>query len=54
MAGSSFQFIFHGEGYTDERNPCQEKPNAKIRTRVQGPGDRCRKLWYNSELKKRD
>lgn len=37
MAGSSFQFVFHGEGYTDEQNPAQEKPNAKIRTRVQGP-----------------
>ncbi|KAK5611843.1 hypothetical protein CRENBAI_008680 [Crenichthys baileyi] len=37
MEGSSFQFSFYGEGYTDEQDPGQGKPNAKIRTLVQGP-----------------
>ncbi|MEQ2290266.1 hypothetical protein AMECASPLE_001645 [Ameca splendens] len=37
MEGSSFQFSFYGEGYTDEQDPTQGKPNAKIRTLVQGP-----------------
>ncbi|XP_043952115.1 saccharopine dehydrogenase-like oxidoreductase [Gambusia affinis] len=37
MEGSSFQLSFYGEGYTDGQDPAQGKPNAKIRTRVQGP-----------------
>ncbi|XP_017159644.1 saccharopine dehydrogenase-like oxidoreductase isoform X1 [Poecilia reticulata] len=37
MEGSSFQFSFYGEGYTDGQDPTQGKPNAKIRTLVQGP-----------------
>uniref|UniRef100_A0A3Q2GFU3 Saccharopine dehydrogenase-like oxidoreductase n=1 Tax=Cyprinodon variegatus TaxID=28743 RepID=A0A3Q2GFU3_CYPVA len=37
MEGSSFQFSLYGEGYTDEQDPTQGKPNAKIRTLVQGP-----------------
>ncbi|XP_054892904.1 saccharopine dehydrogenase-like oxidoreductase [Poeciliopsis prolifica] len=37
MEGSSFQFSFYGEGYTDGQDPAQGKPNAKIRTLVQGP-----------------
>uniref|UniRef100_A0A3Q0RLK2 Saccharopine dehydrogenase-like oxidoreductase n=1 Tax=Amphilophus citrinellus TaxID=61819 RepID=A0A3Q0RLK2_AMPCI len=37
MEASSFQFTFYGEGYTQEQDPSQGKPNAKIRTRVQGP-----------------
>lgn len=39
MEGSSFQFSLYGEGYTDEQDPTQGKPNAKIRTLVQGPGN---------------
>ncbi|XP_037553441.1 saccharopine dehydrogenase-like oxidoreductase [Nematolebias whitei] len=37
MEGSSFQFSFYGEGYTEDQDPSQGKPNAKIRTLVQGP-----------------
>ncbi|XP_069549858.1 saccharopine dehydrogenase-like oxidoreductase [Brachyistius frenatus] len=37
MEGSSFQFGFHGVGYTEEQDPSHGKPNAKIRTVVQGP-----------------
>lgn len=37
MEASSFQFTFYGDGYTQEQDPSQGKPNAKIRTRVQGP-----------------
>uniref|UniRef100_A0A674EPW4 Saccharopine dehydrogenase-like oxidoreductase n=1 Tax=Salmo trutta TaxID=8032 RepID=A0A674EPW4_SALTR len=37
MEGSSFQFAFYGEGYTDGQDPSQGRPNAKIRTLVQGP-----------------
>uniref|UniRef100_A0A673BWK7 Saccharopine dehydrogenase-like oxidoreductase n=1 Tax=Sphaeramia orbicularis TaxID=375764 RepID=A0A673BWK7_9TELE len=37
MEGSSFQFAFYGEGYTEEQDPSQGKPNGKIRTLVQGP-----------------
>ncbi|XP_031586758.1 saccharopine dehydrogenase-like oxidoreductase [Oreochromis aureus] len=37
MEASSFQFTFYGEGYTEEQDTSQGKPNAKIRTRVQGP-----------------
>ncbi|XP_060923763.1 saccharopine dehydrogenase-like oxidoreductase [Limanda limanda] len=37
MEASSFQFAFYGEGYTEGADPSQGKPNAKIRTLVQGP-----------------
>ncbi|KAM4603137.1 saccharopine dehydrogenase-like oxidoreductase [Polymixia lowei] len=37
MEDSSFQFSFYGEGYTEGQDPSQGKPNAKIRTLVQGP-----------------
>ncbi|XP_062862876.1 saccharopine dehydrogenase a, tandem duplicate 1 [Trichomycterus rosablanca] len=37
MEGSSFQFAFYGEGYTEGQDPSQGKPDAKIRTLVQGP-----------------
>ncbi|KAM3876669.1 saccharopine dehydrogenase-like oxidoreductase [Diretmus argenteus] len=37
MEGASFQFAFYGEGYTEGQDPSQGKPNAKIRTLVQGP-----------------
>ncbi|KAM6979426.1 saccharopine dehydrogenase-like oxidoreductase [Aplochiton taeniatus] len=37
MEGSSFQFAFYGEGYTEGQDPSQGKPNSKIRTLVQGP-----------------
>uniref|UniRef100_A0AAR2ITV7 Saccharopine dehydrogenase-like oxidoreductase n=1 Tax=Pygocentrus nattereri TaxID=42514 RepID=A0AAR2ITV7_PYGNA len=37
MEGSSFRFAFYGEGYTEGQDPSQGKPNAKIRTLVQGP-----------------
>uniref|UniRef100_A0A6Q2YPK2 Saccharopine dehydrogenase-like oxidoreductase n=1 Tax=Esox lucius TaxID=8010 RepID=A0A6Q2YPK2_ESOLU len=37
MEGSSFQFAFHGEGYTEGQDPSQGPPNSKIRTLVQGP-----------------
>ncbi|XP_029316220.1 saccharopine dehydrogenase-like oxidoreductase [Cottoperca gobio] len=37
MAGSSFQFAFYGEGYTEGQDPSQGKPNSKIRTLVKGP-----------------
>ncbi|XP_030631771.1 saccharopine dehydrogenase-like oxidoreductase [Chanos chanos] len=37
MEGSSFRFAFFGEGYTEGTDPSQGKPNAKIRTLVQGP-----------------
>uniref|UniRef100_A0AAZ3QG36 Saccharopine dehydrogenase-like oxidoreductase n=1 Tax=Oncorhynchus tshawytscha TaxID=74940 RepID=A0AAZ3QG36_ONCTS len=37
MEGSSFQFAFYGEGYTEGQDPSQGRPNAKIRTLVQGP-----------------
>lgn len=39
MAESSFQFAFYGEGYTEEQDPTKGKPNAKIRTLIQGPGN---------------
>ena len=42
MEGSSFQFAFYGEGYTEGEDPSQGKPNAKIRTLVQGPGN-----WFH-------
>ncbi|XP_021440191.2 saccharopine dehydrogenase-like oxidoreductase [Oncorhynchus mykiss] len=37
MEGSSFKFAFYGEGYTEGQDPSQGRPNAKIRTLVQGP-----------------
>ncbi|XP_026995612.2 saccharopine dehydrogenase a, tandem duplicate 1 [Tachysurus fulvidraco] len=37
MEGSSFQFAFFGEGYTEGQDPSQGKPDSKIRTLVQGP-----------------
>ncbi|CAK6963994.1 saccharopine dehydrogenase-like oxidoreductase [Scomber scombrus] len=37
MEGSSFRFALYGEGYTEEQDPTQGKPNGKIRTLVQGP-----------------
>ncbi|CAN9506939.1 unnamed protein product [Ophioblennius macclurei] len=37
MEASSFQFAFYGEGYTEDQDPSKGKPNAKIRTLVQGP-----------------
>ncbi|KAG7481946.1 saccharopine dehydrogenase-like oxidoreductase [Solea senegalensis] len=37
MEGSSFQFAFYGEGYTEGEDPSQGKPSGKIRTLVQGP-----------------
>ncbi|KAF4083770.1 hypothetical protein AMELA_G00120370 [Ameiurus melas] len=37
MEGASFRFAFFGEGYTEGQDPSQGKPNAKIRTLVQGP-----------------
>ncbi|XP_065109616.1 saccharopine dehydrogenase-like oxidoreductase [Paramisgurnus dabryanus] len=37
MEGSSFRFGFFGEGYTEGVDPTEGKPNAKIRTTVQGP-----------------
>ncbi|KAG9268980.1 saccharopine dehydrogenase-like oxidoreductase [Astyanax mexicanus] len=37
MEGSSFRFGFYGEGYTEGQDPSEGKPNAKIRTLVQGP-----------------
>ncbi|KAL0969322.1 hypothetical protein UPYG_G00225560 [Umbra pygmaea] len=37
IEGSSFQFAFYGEGYTEGQEPGQARPNAKIRTLVQGP-----------------
>ncbi|XP_063080153.1 saccharopine dehydrogenase a, tandem duplicate 1 [Engraulis encrasicolus] len=37
MEGASFSFAFYGEGYTEGQDPSQGKPNAKIRTVVQGP-----------------
>ncbi|KAI7804275.1 saccharopine dehydrogenase a, tandem duplicate 1 [Triplophysa rosa] len=37
MEGSSFRFAFFGEGYTEGLEPTEGKPNAKIRTLVQGP-----------------
>ncbi|XP_051503012.1 saccharopine dehydrogenase-like oxidoreductase [Myxocyprinus asiaticus] len=37
MEGSSFRFAFFGEGYTKGQDPTEGKPNAKIRTLVQGP-----------------
>lgn len=44
MEGSSFQFSFYGQGYTEDQDPSQGKPNAKIRTLVQGPGKLDQKL----------
>ena len=38
MEGSSFQMAFYGEGYTEGKDPSHGKPNGKIRTVVQGPG----------------
>uniref|UniRef100_A0A673MA27 Saccharopine dehydrogenase-like oxidoreductase n=1 Tax=Sinocyclocheilus rhinocerous TaxID=307959 RepID=A0A673MA27_9TELE len=35
--GSSFRFIFLGEGYTEGSDPSEGKPNGKIRTLVKGP-----------------
>uniref|UniRef100_A0A8C1WF99 Saccharopine dehydrogenase-like oxidoreductase n=1 Tax=Cyprinus carpio TaxID=7962 RepID=A0A8C1WF99_CYPCA len=37
MEGSSFRFIFIGEGYTEGSDPSEGKPNGKIRTLVKGP-----------------
>ncbi|RXN27351.1 saccharopine dehydrogenase-like oxidoreductase [Labeo rohita] len=37
MEGSSFSFIFLGEGYTEGTDPSEGKPNGKIRTLVKGP-----------------
>ncbi|XP_066532086.1 saccharopine dehydrogenase a, tandem duplicate 1 [Hoplias malabaricus] len=37
MEGSSFRFANFGEGYTEGQDPSEGKPNAKIRTLVQGP-----------------
>ncbi|XP_048046854.1 saccharopine dehydrogenase a, tandem duplicate 1 [Megalobrama amblycephala] len=37
MEGTSFHFIFFGEGYTEDQDPTEGKPNAKIRTVVKGP-----------------
>ncbi|XP_061820291.1 saccharopine dehydrogenase-like oxidoreductase [Nerophis lumbriciformis] len=37
MEASSFRFVLHGEGYTEELDPSQGKPNGKICTLVQGP-----------------
>lgn len=37
MAGSSFQLVFYGEGYTQGKDPKDGKPDGKIRTLVQGP-----------------
>ncbi|XP_041835457.1 saccharopine dehydrogenase-like oxidoreductase [Melanotaenia boesemani] len=37
MEASSFQISFYGEGYTEDQDPSQGKPNAKIRTLVRGP-----------------
>uniref|UniRef100_A0A8B9GT46 Saccharopine dehydrogenase-like oxidoreductase n=1 Tax=Astyanax mexicanus TaxID=7994 RepID=A0A8B9GT46_ASTMX len=37
IKGSSFRFGFYGEGYTEGQDPSEGKPNAKIRTLVQGP-----------------
>ncbi|KAG7328060.1 hypothetical protein KOW79_008004 [Hemibagrus wyckioides] len=37
MEGSSFRFAFFGEGYSDGQDLSQGKPNARIRTLVQGP-----------------
>ncbi|XP_016129593.1 saccharopine dehydrogenase-like oxidoreductase [Sinocyclocheilus grahami] len=37
MEGSSFRFIFLGEGYTEGSDPSEGKPNGKIRTLVKGP-----------------
>ena len=39
MKDSSFQFAFYGEGYTEGKDPSQGKPDGKIRTLVQGPGN---------------
>ena len=39
MEESSFQFAFYGEGYKEGQDPTQGKPNSKIRTVVQGPGN---------------
>lgn len=38
MEGSSFRFIFFGEGYTEDQDLTEGKPNGKIRTVVKGPG----------------
>lgn len=40
LEDSSFQFAFYGEGYTDGQDPSQGKPDGKIRTVVQGPGNK--------------
>nr|XP_015206961.1 PREDICTED: saccharopine dehydrogenase-like oxidoreductase [Lepisosteus oculatus] len=37
MEGSSFCFSFIGEGYTEDQDPEQGKPNSKIRIQVKGP-----------------
>uniref|UniRef100_A0A672FWM5 Saccharopine dehydrogenase-like oxidoreductase n=1 Tax=Salarias fasciatus TaxID=181472 RepID=A0A672FWM5_SALFA len=37
MEASSFQLALYGEGYTEDQDPSKGKPNAKIRTLVQGP-----------------
>ncbi|XP_076011677.1 saccharopine dehydrogenase-like oxidoreductase [Genypterus blacodes] len=37
MEASSFQFALYGEGYTEDQDASHGKPNAKIRTLVQGP-----------------
>lgn len=38
IEGTSFHFIFFGEGYTEDQDPTEGKPNAKIHTVVKGPG----------------
>uniref|UniRef100_A0A8C5GNJ7 Saccharopine dehydrogenase-like oxidoreductase n=1 Tax=Gouania willdenowi TaxID=441366 RepID=A0A8C5GNJ7_GOUWI len=37
MDGTSFQFTFCGEGYSEDQDPSKGNPNGKIRVLVQGP-----------------
>ncbi|XP_068616592.1 saccharopine dehydrogenase-like oxidoreductase [Brachionichthys hirsutus] len=37
IEGSSFQFAFHGVGYTEGQDPSLGTPDGKIRTLIQGP-----------------
>uniref|UniRef100_UPI00398E51B1 saccharopine dehydrogenase a, tandem duplicate 1 n=1 Tax=Pristiophorus japonicus TaxID=55135 RepID=UPI00398E51B1 len=37
MAGTSFSFMFFGEGYREDQDPQQGKPSVKICTQVKGP-----------------
>ncbi len=46
MEGSSFRFMFLGEGYTEGSDPCEGKPNGKIRTLIKGPGNVFRSASY--------